>query len=169
MKKLNTQTQIDNLVYDVNDIDREISSINRRLAWRWEDVQDIKKQLKRHKWINIVLLSWLLISSLIGCCKEETETCATLVGYGGNASSNTLIATYSNGYTVQGTKDDLPFDTMICADIWVISKECKTRVVSKDKWSYVNEGTVYRFYTVNEEYVEASVYRNAVIGQCLDN
>ena len=107
--------------------------------------------------------------SIIGCKKEETLTCATLVGYGGNASSNTLTATYSNGYTVQGTKDDLPFDEIICANIWVISKECKTRVVSKDKWSYVNEGTTYMFYTVNEEYVEADVYRDAVIGECFDN
>ncbi len=115
--------------------------------------------------LTIVVLSL----SIIGCEKEETLTCATLVGYGGNGVDNVLTATYSNGYYIEGTADDLPFDTVICADVWVIAKDCKTRVVSKDKWSYVNEGTIYMFYTVNEEYVEADVYRNAVIGECLDS
>ncbi len=68
--------------------------------------------------LMVLLLSVFLPVSLVGCDKEETLTCVTLVGYGGNASSDTLTATYSNGYTIQGTKDDLPFDTLICADVW---------------------------------------------------
>ncbi len=56
--------------------------------------------------------------------------------------------------------------TEACAEL--IQIDCKLRVVSKDKWSYENEGTVYRFYTVNEIYVDAEVYRDAVIGECID-
>ncbi len=114
-----------------------------------------------------VLLIALL--ALTACEKENTQTCALLLGYSGNGLNDTLVATYDNGYYVEGTKDDLPFDNMICADVWgFIQTDCKLRIVSKDKWSYENEGIIYRFYTVNEIYVDAEVYRNAVIGACLD-